>query len=160
MTMLDTIYAIKFGHMIAIAVMFGAWLTIALFMLFARRSRNTSVVAVTVLFAVRAEFMLMLPAVVVTPVAGYLLAEAIGAHLDEYWTELSSAIYAAVALVWLANLFIERRIRKITQEAAVNGKPLPDSYRRLFRVWCIIALAGLSGMIAIMALMIWQPHWY
>ena len=35
-------------------------------------------------------------------------------------------------MVWLANLFIERRIRKITQEAAVNGKPLPNSYRRLF----------------------------
>jgi len=158
--MLDTIYAIKFVHMIAIAVMFGTWLAIVLFMVLARRSRNTSVVAVTVLFAVRAEFMLMLPAVVLTPLAGYLLADAIGAHLDEYWTEVSSAIYAAVALVWLVNLLVERRIRKITQEAAVNGKPLPDSYRRLFRFWSVIALAGLSGMIAIMALMIWQPHWY
>ncbi len=158
--MLDTIYAIKFVHMIAIAVMFGTWLAIVLFMVFARRSKNTSVVAVTVLFAVRAEFMLMLPAVVLTPLAGYLLADAIGAHLDEYWTEVSSAIYGAVVLAWLANLLIERRIRKVTQEAAVNGKPLPDSYRRLFRFWCVIALAGLSGMIAIMALMIWQPHWY
>lgn len=158
--MLDTIYATKFVHMIAIAVMFGAWLVIVLFMVLARRSRNTSVTAVTALFVVRAEFMLMLPAVVLTPVAGYLLADAIGAHLDEYWTEVSSAIYGAVVLAWLANLFIERRIRKVTQEAAVNGKPLPDSYRRLFRFWCVIALAGLSGMIAIMALMIWQPHWY
>ncbi len=157
--MLDTIYAIKFVHMIAIAVMFGTWLAIVLFMVLAQRSRNTSVVAVTVLFAVRAEFMLMLPAIVLTPLTGVLLAEAIGAHLDEYWTEVSSAIYAAVALAWLGNLVVERRIRSITQAAAVNGKPLPESYRRLFRFWCVIALAALSGMIAIMALMIWQPHW-
>jgi len=157
--MLDTIYAIKFVHMIAIAVMFGTWLAIVLFMVSARRSRNTSVTAVTALFVVRAEFILMLPAMVLTPLAGFLLADAIGAHLDEYWTEVSSAIYAAVVLAWLANLFIERRIRKVTQDAAVNGKPPPVSYRKLFRLWCVIALAGLSGMIAIMALMIWQPHW-
>jgi uncharacterized membrane protein len=30
----------------------------------------------------------------------------------------------------------------------------------LFRIWCAITLAGIAGMIAIMALMIWQPHWY
>jgi uncharacterized membrane protein len=158
--MLDTIYAIKFVHMIAIAVMFGTWLAIVLFMVSARRSRNTSVVAVTALFVVRAEFMLMLPAVALTPLAGYPLAVAIGAHLDEYWIELSEAIYAAVVAVWFAGLIIERRIRNITQAAAVNGKPLPDSYRRLFGIWCLMALAGLSGMIAIMALMIRQPHWY
>lgn len=157
--MLDTIYAIKFVHMIAIAVMFGTWLAIALFMLLAHRSRNTSVVAVTVLFAVRAEFILMLPAVAVTPLVGYPLAVAIGANLDEYWIEVSEALYAAVVVVWLAGLFVERRIRKVAQEAAVNGKPLPDSYRRLFRIWSVIMLAGLAGMIAIMVLMIRQPHW-
>ena len=157
--MLDTIYAIKFVHMIAVAVMFGTWLTIALFMILSRRSRNTSVVAVTALFVVRAEFMVMLPAVALTPLAGYPLAVAIGASLDEYWIEVSEAIYAAVVLVWLVNLMLERRIRKITQEAAVNGKPLPDSYRRLFGIWCVCTLAGLAGMIAIMALMIRQPHW-
>lgn len=157
--MLDTIYAIKFVHLIAIAVMCGTWLCNALFMLLARQSRNTSVVAVTALFAVRAEFILMLPAVVVTPLAGYPLAVAIGASLDEYWIELSEAIYAAVVVVWLAGLFVERRMRKITQEAALKGKPLPNSYRRLFRVWCAVTLAGLAGLVAIMVLMIRQPHW-
>jgi len=157
--MLDAIYVIKFVHMIAIAVMFGTWLAIALFMVLSRASKNTSVVAVTALFVVRAEFMLMLPAVVLTPLAGYPLAVAIGANLDEYWIELSEAIYAAVVIVWLAELFIERRIRRVTQEAAINSKPLPDSYRGLFRIWCVVALAGLSGMIAIMGLMIRQPHW-
>lgn len=158
--MLDAIYATKFVHMIAMAVMFGTWFAIALFMLAARRSRNTSVVAVTALFVLRAEYFLMLPAVALTPLAGYLLAVTIGAHLDEYWVELSSALYAAVVVVWLAEVIVERRIRRLTQQAAVNGKPLPKSYRRLYRFWCGFALAGLSGMIAVMALMIWQPHWY
>jgi len=158
--MLNAIFAIKFVHMIAMAVMFGTWLTVALFMLFAYRSRNTPVAAVTAMFAVRAEFMLMIPAIVLQPLAGFPLAVAIGDRMDEFWFEVSVAIYAAVIVAWLANFIIELRIRKVTQEAAVNAKPLPDSYRRMFRLWSVFTLAGLAGMVAVMALMIWQPHWY
>jgi len=157
--MLDIIYAIKFVHMIAMAVMFGTWLCIALFMLFAYRSRNTSVAAVTALFVVRAEFILMVPAVILQPVAGFPLAVAIGARLDEYWLEVSSAIYAAVIVAWLASLVVEMRIKRLTQAAALDGKPLPGSYRRMFRLWSVFSALGLAGMVAIMALMIWQPHW-
>ncbi len=71
------------------------------------------------------------------PLAGFPLAIAIGARLDEYWIEVSVAIYAAVVAAWLANLIIELRIRKVTQEAALDAKPLPDSYRRLFRMWSV-----------------------
>ena len=157
--MLDVIFAIKFVHMIAMAVMFGTWICIALFMLFAYRSRNTSVVAVTALFAVRAELMLMVPAVALQPLAGVPLGVAIGARLDEYWLEVSYAIYAAVVAAWLASLIIEIRIKKLTQAAALDSKPLPDSYRRMFRLWSVFSVLGLAGMVAIMALMIWQPHW-
>jgi len=158
--MLDVIFIIKFVHMIAMAVMFGTWATIALFMLYARSSNNTSVVALTAVFVVRAEFTLMAAAVALQPLAGFPLALAIGAQLDEYWIELSVGVYVAVVAAWLANLMIELRIRKLTQQAALDGKPLPDSYRPLFRLWSAFTLAGFAGMIAIMALMIWQPHWY
>jgi uncharacterized membrane protein len=158
--MLDVIFAIKFVHMIAMAVMLGTWTCIALFMVFAYRSHNTSVAAVTVMFAVRAELILMAPAVALQPLAGFPLAVAIGDRFDEYWFEMSVAIYAAIAAAWLANLVIELRMRKLTREAALNGKALPASYRQLFFAWSAITAAGFAGMIAIMALMIWQPHWY
>jgi uncharacterized membrane protein len=157
--MLDTILTIKFVHMTAMAVMFGTWISLALFMLYAYRSGNTSVVALTAVFVVRTELFLMIPAIAVQPMAGIPLAIAIGARLDEYWLELSEAIYAAVVAAWLANLIIELRIRKITQQAAIDAVKLPDAYRQLFRLWSAVMLAGLAGMIAIMALMIWQPHW-
>ena len=160
MTMLDVIFAIKFVHMLAMAVLLGTWACIALFMLLAYRSRNTSVVALTALFVVRAELTLMVAALALQPLAGLPLAIAIGARLDEYWIELSVAIYAAVVAAWLGALIMELRIRKISQQAALNTKPLPSAYRRMFRLWSAFSLAGLAGLIAIMAFMIWQPHWY
>lgn len=158
--MLDVIFAIKFVHMIAMAVMFGTWACIATFTVFAYLSRKASVAAVIALFAVRAEFMLMIPALVLQPLAGFPLAVAIGDRFDEYWFEVSDVIYIAVVLAWVANLIVELRIRRVTEEAAMYSKPLPDAYRRLFAVWSALTAAGLAGMIAIMALMIWQPHWY
>lgn len=157
--MLNVILSIKFVHMIAMAVMFGAWVTMALFMLMAYRSRNTSVVALTSVFVVRAELMVMIPAVALQPLAGFPLAIAIGSSVTAYWMVVSSVIYVAVLAAWLGNLVIEFRIRKISQEAALNNQPLPDAYARLFRIWSVVAVIGIAGMIVIMALMIWQPQW-
>jgi uncharacterized membrane protein len=158
--MLDVIFAFKFVHMIAMAVMFGTWTCIGLFMLLAYRSGEAPLAALTARFVVRAELTLMIPAIVLQPLVGYRLAVAIGDRLDEYWLEASVAIYAAVVAAWLGNLIIELRIRNVTQRAALSGKALPAIYRRLFFIWSAISVAGLAGMAAIMALMIWQPHWY
>jgi uncharacterized membrane protein len=158
--MLDVIFAIKFVHMIAMAVMFGTWTCIALFMLLAYRSGKAPLAALTARFVVRAELTLMIPAIVLQPLVGYPLAVAIGDRLDEYWLEASVAIYAAVVAAWLANFIIELRIRKVAYGAALSSKGLPEIYRRLFFVWSAIWVVGLAGMMAIMALMVWQPHWY
>ena len=157
--MLNLILALKFVHMIAMAVMFGTWLGIALFMMFAHRMGHTSVVALISVFVVRAEIWVMAGAVVLQPLIGFALALAIGASMSAYWLEVSVAIYAGVVLVWMGGLLIEMRIRRLSKDAAVAKAPLPRSYGRLFAVWRVLTAVGLIGMIAIMALMIWQPQW-
>jgi uncharacterized membrane protein len=157
--MFDLLLPLKFVHMVTMAVMFGTWLGIALFMLFAHRSGNTSVVALTSVFVVRAEKWVMAGAVVLQPLIGFPLGLAVRSSLTAYWLELSVAIYAAVVLIWTLNLLIEMRIRRLSKDAAMAKAPLPPSYRRLFWVWSILTVVGLGGMIAIMALMVWQPEW-
>jgi uncharacterized membrane protein len=157
--MLSLILALKFVHMIAMAVMFGTWLGIALFMLFAHRMGHTSVVALISAFVVRAETWVMAVAVILQPLIGVPLALAIGSSMSAYWLEVSVAIYVGVVLVWMGGLLIEMRIRRLSRDAAVAKAPLPPSYRRLFWVWSVLTVVGLGGMIAIMALMVWQPEW-
>ena len=162
--MLNLILALKFAHMIAVAVMFGTWLGIALFMVFAHRLGHASVVALTSTFVVRAEKWVMAGAGVLQPLIGFPLALAIGSPVTAYWIEVSVAIYAAVVLAWIGCLLIEMRISRVTRaalnkEAAGSTARLPLSYRRLFWLWSVLTAAGLAGMIAIMALMVWQPEW-
>ena len=157
--MLSLILALKFAHMITMAVMFGTWLGIALFMLFAHRMRHTSVVALISVFVVRAELSVMAVAVLLQPLIGFPLALAVGSSMSASWLEVSVAIYVVVVLVWMGGLLIEMRIRRLSRDAAVAKVPLPPSYRRLFWVWSVLTVVGLGGMIAIMALMVWQPEW-
>jgi len=157
--MIDLIFAIKFVHDIAAATMFGTWLAIAMFMLLARRSRNTSVVALTARFAVSVEQTVMIAAVALQPISGFPLAWAIGVSpLDEFWIVLSLALYLAVAAAWLAALLIEIRIRDMTRTAAIDGEPLPQGYYRLFRLYALVVWPALAAIVVLFLLMVWQPR--
>jgi uncharacterized membrane protein len=155
--MLNVILPLKFVHMVSMAVMLGAWLGIAMFMLFGHRYGKAAVMALISAIVVRAELWVMAGAVVLQPLVGFALAYAIGLPPGAYWLEASAVIYAGVVLVWILNLLVEMRIRRVSKDAALAAAPLPPSYRRLFWLWSLFTIAGLAGMIAIMALMIWQP---
>jgi len=158
--MIDLIYIFKFVHVVAAAAMLGVWFAAALFMRFAHRSGNTSVVALTARFVVQLELWVVAPAMAVAPLSGVPLVWAIGlSPLDEFWIVLSLGLYALVLAAWLAVLRIELRIRELAREAALQSKPLPDAYRGLFRLYSVLAWPALAGVAALFALMIWQPRW-
>src|SRR3974390_3354950 len=139
--MIDIIAALKFVHLLAAAAMFGAWLCIAVFMMLAHHSGNTAGVALISRFVVRVEFTVVAAALVLQPVSGFPLASAVGlSPSDEFWIGLSVALFFFVVFAWLAAVVVERRIRKVTRDAVLNSAPLPDSYPRLFRLWCVLAV--------------------
>jgi uncharacterized membrane protein len=51
-------------------------------------------------------------------------------------------------------------MRNLANDAAINSKPLPDTYRRLFRIWFWLGWPAFAGVIAIFALMVWQPRFF
>jgi uncharacterized membrane protein len=157
--MIDTILTIKFVHVLAAAVMYGAWLSVACFMVMAYRSANPSVVALVAQFSVRIELFVVAAALALQPLSGFPLAWAIGlTPLNELWIELSLVVYSIVVVVWLVALRIEIRLRNIAREAALDRKPLADAYPRLFRIWFLLAGIIFAGMTALILLMVWQPR--
>jgi uncharacterized membrane protein len=157
--MIDTILAIKFVHLLAAAAMFGTWLAIAAFVVFARWSGNPSVIALVAQFAVRIELFVMAPALALQPISGFPLGAAIGlSPADDFWIELSLALYVVVVAAWLAALWTEMRMRKVARRAALGGAPLADSYAGLFRLWAVLAVVILAGMVALFLVMVWQPR--
>jgi uncharacterized membrane protein len=67
-------------------------------------------------------------------------------------------LYGVVVVVWLIALRVEIRVRNIARDAALERKPLADSYPRLARLWLVLAGVIFAGMTALMLLMVWQPR--
>jgi uncharacterized membrane protein len=156
---MDYIYLLKLIHVLGASVLFGTGVGIAFFMLMAHRTGHAGVIAVTARFVVIADLIFTATAVVVQPVSGFALAWAIGlSPLREPWIVVSILIYVLVGLCWLPVVFIQMRMRDLANDAAINGKPLPDRYRRLFRIWFALGWPAFAGVIAIFVLMIWQPN--
>ena len=157
--MIDLILAIKFIHVLAAAAMFGTWLGIAGFMLLAYRSGNPSVVALVAQFAVRIELFVVAAALALQPISGFPLAWVIGlTPLNEFWIDVSLALYVAVVAVWLVSLRIEIRLRNKARQAALGRGTPADDYPKLFRIWFALAAFLLAATVAIILLMVWQPR--
>jgi len=156
---MDLIYLFKIVHVVAAAAMFGTYLALAVFMRLAHRSSNTAVAALTARFVVSVEQIVMIPAVALQPLSGFALAQVIGLSMtDEFWIVVSVVLYLVVVAGWLVVLAVEFRIRKLTRQAALDAVPLPDAYRRLFRFYSVLVWPTLAAMVALFALMIWQPR--
>jgi len=157
--MLDLIFALKFLHVLAAAVMFGTWLCLAMVMLRGHRSGNPSIVAVTAQFVVDVEKLVMAPAIIAQPAAGFPLAWAIGVSpLNEFWIVVSLGLLVLALACWLVAFRIETRIRGLSRRSALDALALSHDYRRLFRAWSAAAALGLLATVAIFALMVWQPR--
>lgn len=156
--MIDVILVAKFVHLFAAALMLGTWLGVAGFFVFAHRSGNVSVIALVSQFIVRIE-VLVAVAIIVQPVSGFALGAAIGlSPADNFWIDISLALYGIVAACWLGAAGIELRVKRIARAAALDRKPLGDGYRRLFQIWLVLALVIIAGTIALLAVMVWQPR--
>ena len=157
--MIDVILALKFVHVLFAAVMFGAWLAAACFMVFARRSGNASVVALVSLFVVRIELFVVAPAMVLQPVTGVPLETVIGlSNIDNFWIDSSILVYAIVVLAWLGALRAEFVIRRMARQASLGGTKLGKNYSRVFRIWSGFAALIFAGLVLLYLLMVWQPR--
>ena len=157
--MIDVILALKFVHVLFAAALFGGWLAVACFMVFAHRSRNTSVIALVSQFAVRIELFIVAPAMVLMPVSGFPLESVIGlSEVDDFWLGSSIVIYGIVLVAWLAALRSEFVIRRLARQASLGGVKLGKDYPRWFRIWIALAALVFAGLVLLYLLMIWQPR--
>jgi uncharacterized membrane protein len=158
---MELIFTWKFVHVLAACVLLGTGLGIAFFMLTAHRTHHPGVIAVTGRIAVVANLIFITSAMIVLPLSGWALARAIGLFpLEESWIVLSILLYLFVGLCWLPVVFIQMRMRNLAREAAVTTKKLPDEYRRLFVLWFCLGWPALAAVVAIFALMVWQPRFW
>jgi uncharacterized membrane protein len=150
--------ALKYLHVIGAAVLLGTGAGIAFFMLLAHRTGEARTVAAVARIVVIADFLFTATAVVAQPITGVLLAWAAGHSLTDGWIVLSNLLYLVTGAFWLPVVWMQMRMRDLAAAAAHEGRPLPEAYHRLFRLWFAFGFPAFAAVLAIFWLMIARPR--
>lgn len=146
-------------HVLSAAVLFGTGAGIAFFMVRAHRTRDPATVAAVARMVVLADLIFTLPAVVIQPVTGFAMISVERWDAFQVWLLVAYALYGVAVVCWLPVVWIQIRLRDLAAEAARQGQPLPDAWRRLYRLWFALGWPALLAMIALYAIMIAKPPW-
>ena len=155
---MESIFLLKFIHVLGASVLFGTRIGIAFFMLMAHRTGDVAVIAAVARIVVVADYLFTATAVVAQPITGVLLAWTMGYALDESWIVLSIILYLVTGAFWLPVVWMQSRMRDLAAAAAREGRPLPEAYHRLFRLWYYSGFPAFAAVLAIFWLMTAKPQ--
>jgi uncharacterized membrane protein len=148
---------IKTVHVITATVLFGTGLGIAFFMF---RSLFTGCLHEK-FYAIRttvlADCLFTAPAAVLQPVTGAWLVWEGGLTWNDGWLLAAYVLYAIAGMCWLPVVWIQIRLKRIVAACLSSGKPLPDEFHRLFRVWFLLGWPAFTALVAVFFLMVAKP---
>ena len=148
---------LRWLHVLGACVLIGTGAGIAFFMVMAHQTRNPVVIAHVAGIVVLADFVFTASAVIVQPVTGILLAQAIGWPLTEGWILLSFGLYLFIGAFWLPVVVIQVRLRGLARTAAADGTALPREYFRLYRIWFACGFPAFAAILVLLWTMIARP---
>jgi uncharacterized membrane protein len=148
---------IRFAHIIGATVLIGTGAGIAFFMLMAHRSRDPALIAHVAETVVIADLLFTASAVIIQPITGILLAQAVGWPLTTPWILWSLGLYVFIGALWLPVLWIQKEMRDIARQCVAATAPLPERYHLLFRVWFVFGVPAFGAILAIVWLMVNRP---
>ena len=123
----------------------------------AHRTARPEIIATTAAIVVTADAVFTLPAVVLQPVTGGLLAWFKGWPLSSGWIVLAVLLYIVTGLFWAPVVRLQARMRDLAQAAAAAGAPLPEAYHQLYRRWFACGIPAFATVLAILWLMAAKP---
>jgi uncharacterized membrane protein len=151
-------FMLKYLHVIGASVLLGTGAGIAFFMLLAHRTGDARIVAAVARIVVVADFLFTATAVVLQPITGVALAWHVGYSLWDGWIALSILLYLFTGAFWLPVVWMQMEMRRLAEQAAAIGAPLPPRYHSLFRLWFLFGFPAFGAVMAIFWLMIARPN--
>jgi uncharacterized membrane protein len=154
---MDLILWLRWLHVIGACVLLGAGAGIAFFMLMAHRTGDAKLITHTARVVVIADFVFTASAVVLQPITGALLANAVGWRWSEGWLRLSLLLYVLTGAFWLPVVWMQLRLKRLAEAAVRENASLPPPYHRLFRFWFVCGIPAFTAVLAIIWLMLARP---
>jgi uncharacterized membrane protein len=154
---IDSYLWLKWLHILSSTVLFGTGLGTAFQMWSAHTRGDVRGIAVVARNVVLADWLFTLPAGVVQPVTGLMLAARAGIDLSASWLVATYVLYALAFVCWAPVVVLQIRARNLAVQAADANRPLPAEYHRAMRLWFVLGWPAFIALLVVFLLMIAKP---
>jgi uncharacterized membrane protein len=154
---MDEYQLVKLAHIISSTILFGTGIGTAFHGFVGNLSNDLRVKAAINRQVVLADFVFTTPAVILQPLTGLWLVMEAGFSLRDGWLLAAIVLYIGVLSCWLPVVWLQMRMRDMTQAALRTGIDLPPLYKRYARWWFALGWPAFAFMMAIFYLMVEKP---
>lgn len=152
--MFNIYFILKYIHIISAMLMVGTGFGSALYVFFSNRFGNLASQYFTNKMVVFCDWTITTPAIIIQPLSGYFLAKQLGMDFTSPWFLNIYLFYGMIVVAWLPVVWLQIKMRAMTNEAYLNNKPLDPCYKRYQYMWEGLGYVGFTGSIAIFFIMI------
>ena len=149
-----SLLTLKTIHIFSMVLLFGTGLGSAFYKWMADRSGNVVHMAVTNRHVVLADWLFTTPTVIIQPLTGLWMVYLVGWPLTTPWIATSLILYVIAGICWVPVVWLQIRMRQLTDDALAQQRALPASYWRLCRWWFWLGIPAFSAVVAVVALMV------
>lgn len=154
---IDSYLWLKWLHILSGAVLFGTGLGTAFQMWSAHTRGDVRSIAIVARNVVLADWLFTLPAGLVQPMTGLMLATRAGINLSASWLVATYLLYALAFVCWVPVVALQIRARDLAGRAADANQPLPPEYHRAMRLWFTLGWPAFIALLVVFLLMIAKP---
>ncbi len=148
--------SLKSLHLLSMVVLFGTGLGSAWYKWMADRSGNLTHIARTNRQVVLADWLFTTPTIVLQPLTGIGMALLLNIPFSTPWVISSLLFYALAGACWLPVVWLQIRMRQLSEHAVSTQTELTAQYWRYARWWFWLGVPAFVAMLVIVVLMVFK----
>jgi uncharacterized membrane protein len=148
---------LKLIHVISSTILFGTGLGTATVMLYGYYCQNISAMAVINRYVVLVDWIFTGTSGFIQPISGLLLVYIAGYPLHSLWIIGSLIAYSIAAVCWFVVVYLQIKLRDLSELACQKNSELPEIYHVYFKWWFILGWPAFISLIVVFYLMVMKP---
>jgi uncharacterized membrane protein len=148
--------SLKAVHMLSMVLLFGTGLGSAWYKWMADRSGNVKHIAATNRQVVLADWLFTTPTILIQPVTGFGMLMLLDLPVATPWVAWSIVLYLVAGACWLPVVWLQIKMRRLSETASLNNSELSMQYWSYARWWFWLGVPAFSAMVLIVVLMVFK----
>lgn len=153
---MTTYLVLKYWHILSAFLLFGTGLGSAFYKWMADRSGNIQHIAVTNKHVVFADWLFTSPTIIMQPLTGLWMIYLIQIPLTTPWVIASLGLYIFAGLCWLPVVYLQIKMKHISEKSVLRNEALPARYWQYTRIWFWLGVPAFIAMILVIFLMVFK----